>query len=195
MFFSRVLIDGEETIEWHDAIRCRDKYKDRIDRKQDGIDDEFRSDYWICPDIDEIALQNNPATYQTGNGQNFNLMITSCGEAKRLEEEKGKKSYNSNYDNCQDVNTEKSRSIIANMVFKSKIMSQEGGTPKEFKDSDERTTTYFTFRTTTDALTTFGLTYRASAIREKINYFSDYYWLDKLPYVHPIEKLIGESEP
>lgn len=106
MFFSRVLIEGKETIEWHDAIRCRDKYKDRIDRKQDGIDDEFRSDYWICPDIDEIALQNNPATYQTGNGQNFNLIITSCGEAKRLEEVKGKKSYNSNYDNCQDVNTD-----------------------------------------------------------------------------------------
>ena len=81
------------------------------------------------------------------------------------------------------------------MVFKSKIMSQEGGTPKEFKDRDERTTTYFTFRTTTDALTTFGLTYRASATREKINYFSDSYWLDKLPYVYPIEQLIGESEP
>ena len=93
------------------------------------------------------------------------------------------------------MSTDESKRIIANMVFKSKIMSQEGGQPLEFKGNNQKTTTYFTFRTTTDALTNFGLTYRASAIRQKINYFSDTWWLDKLPYVSPIEQMVGKSEP
>ena len=78
--------NGTVSIQWHGAVRCNEMYKDEIERKKDGIDLELSDDYWICPDVDEILLHNNPDTYLTGYGKNFNLVINSCQDAKEIDQ-------------------------------------------------------------------------------------------------------------
>ena len=101
-FFSRVITDGVTGIKWHGAVRCNEIYKDKILEREGGLDKEFSKDFWICPDVNKIEVHNNPSTFQQGNGVNFNLVINSCFDAKRIDEENGLSTYNSTYMNCQD---------------------------------------------------------------------------------------------
>mmetsp|Transcript_17962 Transcript_17962/g.24112 ORF Transcript_17962/g.24112 Transcript_17962/m.24112 type:complete len:98 (+) Transcript_17962:290-583(+) len=62
MFYWRTMTDGRGTIDYHwlNSTRCRD-YEPYSEQ---GLDqDEFRSDYWICPRTDSFTIKNSPATY------------------------------------------------------------------------------------------------------------------------------------
>ena len=115
------------------------------------MDQEFKHDFYICPDIPEIEVHNNPSTFVQGYGVNFNLVINSCSDAQHIDEKYGLSTYNSNYDNCQDAdqpNYDKATydRAISKMIFRSKVMSQDAGTPMNFKETGD-TNTFFTIRT------------------------------------------------
>ena len=55
-FFSTVMVDGVQTIEWHDAIKCNEKYAERVAKGEDGLDGELEDDLWICPDVQNIKI-------------------------------------------------------------------------------------------------------------------------------------------
>lgn len=42
---------------------------------------EFDQDWWICPDVKNITVLNNPALFDTGNGTDFYLTVTDCATA------------------------------------------------------------------------------------------------------------------
>jgi len=80
-FFSVEMIEGKQEIKWHGAVRCNEKYSDKVLEGTDGRSGELEDDLWICPDVDEFSVQNNPANFRTGNGTSFNLVVNSCSSA------------------------------------------------------------------------------------------------------------------
>ena len=91
--------DGQDTIVWHDSILCEDMYKDLKDENMNDFAIEFGSARWVCPLVDEITIQNDPATFKAGNGRSFNMVLNTCEDAKRIDEKFGLTSFNSTY-NC-----------------------------------------------------------------------------------------------
>ena len=110
------------------------------------MDREFKHDFYICPDVPLIEVHNNPSTFVLGYGVNFNLVINSCSDAQRIDEKHGLSTYNSNYDNCQDADQPNYDKAVSKMIFRSKVMSQDPGTPMTFKETGD-SNTFFTIRT------------------------------------------------
>ena len=73
MFFSNNLYDSVQSTTWYSTKKCKDVYVD--DTSEIGYNN------WICPDVANITLHNNPVQYRTGNGQSFNLVVKTCKEA------------------------------------------------------------------------------------------------------------------
>ena len=120
------MVDGISTVKWHNAQFCnlQEALKD---------DTEVKSDSWICPDVQNIEVYNNPLTYRSNNGTSFNLVVQTCFDAKRIDEANGFISYNPDYTNCQDAATEEYETTVGQMNFRSKIRSQDIETPTVFE--------------------------------------------------------------
>ena len=43
---------------------------------------EFGYADWVCPKVDEMRVQKDPATFKAGTGVSFNMVINTCEEAK-----------------------------------------------------------------------------------------------------------------
>ena len=114
-------------------------------------------------------MHNNPATFTHGNGVNFNLVIISCLDAVRIDETHGLSTYARSIETCQDADSDEYKLEIPKLIIKSKIMSQDAGTPENFIETGE-TDTFFTMRTLTDAQSSQGVIYRASAMKQNINF-------------------------
>ena len=74
--------DGQST-EVISAVDCLEKYAEGDDIQTKKLVDQFQltSDNmsaWICPNVTEFSLLNNPATYD--NGKSFKLVIDYCDE-------------------------------------------------------------------------------------------------------------------
>ena len=46
------------------------------------IADEFADGNWICPDIDQFQILNDPWLYKFSNGTNFVMVVNTCQDAK-----------------------------------------------------------------------------------------------------------------
>jgi len=69
---------GETKVTWHSSVSCDKMYADMIADNKNDIDKEFGSTAWICPDVDYIALKNDPETFRAANGVSFNMIINTC---------------------------------------------------------------------------------------------------------------------
>ena len=56
---------------------CKDIYADRMDEA--FFENEFSQGEWICPDISEITIFNNPFLFE--NGRNFVMVVNDCPTA------------------------------------------------------------------------------------------------------------------
>ena len=54
---------------------------------------EFINDAWICPDVADITIENNPPLYQAGNGYSFVLVVNTCPEAENIDSIHGLSTY------------------------------------------------------------------------------------------------------
>ena len=60
------------------------------------IKDEFDTSgqyIWLCPNVPNITVNNNPFLYDYGKGRNFVMVVNLCSTAKKVEQENGLKSY------------------------------------------------------------------------------------------------------
>ena len=55
------------------------------------FDNEFSQGTWICPDVSEITIYNNPFLFE--NGRNFVMVINDCPTAVAQDIESGITSY------------------------------------------------------------------------------------------------------
>ena len=87
-------------MKWYPAVKCRDLFADQIEQEQQpGFEgkmfftDEFdsTSNQWICPNVTEIKLWNDPVNYQ--QGLNFMMVVNSCENAQKIDKEEGLVSY------------------------------------------------------------------------------------------------------
>jgi len=166
-FFIRNMTAGRDTVDvtWLNTVRCRDFYKDK---NIDSYDAEFMSDFWVCPDIENFVIQNNPSTYVLRAGSSLNMVINKCKKAEAVAKLHKLSTYNDNYSNCKDPENDEEEEefwkIASHISFKSKTMSQEEGCPIEFRENNEETQTYFKNRIASDATRWQGVIYRISAI-------------------------------
>ena len=75
---------------WVNATKCSAMYDHLEDEL---ITSEEKVDY-VCPNVENITLLNYPPLYQNGNGTSFSMVVNSCIEAKRIEEEYNLTPYN-----------------------------------------------------------------------------------------------------
>ena len=76
-FYSRIQVNGTESIKWHSTVKCNEMYKDIIANDAE-ISKELSSNHWVCPLVDTISIHNDPATYNSGDGISFNMIVNTC---------------------------------------------------------------------------------------------------------------------
>ena len=62
---------------WYGATSCTQKYGTQAE-EGGSLYNEFGGGNWICPDIEDFELENNPALYTTGNGTSLVMVVNTC---------------------------------------------------------------------------------------------------------------------
>ena len=103
-----------------------------------------------------MIVENNPSLYHQGDGAEFFLVVHQCQSALKIDEDHKLRSYTSATD-CVDseVNKELFEEAAAKISINSKMMTQGSSDPEDYRSS-KRTTTYFTQRIMTNAISSFG---------------------------------------
>ena len=120
-----VMVNGQLSTKWFNSVSCSQRYKD-IDTLND-ISIEFTSG-WVCPDVSEIELDNNPVVFTAGNGTSFVFVANKCDIAKQIETENKLQPFNE--DEC--ASEEVFLDNIDKLQFKSKIMAQDPIDPQKY---------------------------------------------------------------
>ena len=100
--YSRSKDDEYAKVTFIPAVKCKDFYKDRIEKEQEaeaeGAEPGFfttefiNSDLnWICPNTTYIELENDPTNYHQGS--NFMMVVNSCAVAQAADKAAGIVSY------------------------------------------------------------------------------------------------------
>ena len=72
---------------WLPTKYCKDLYADQIAAGEQIFVDEFAQDWnndWVCPDVSEISLFNDPQTF--GTGQNIVMVVNYCDTAQEIDD-------------------------------------------------------------------------------------------------------------
>ena len=85
--------DGNIDMNIFPAIKCNELYASQIASNDDFYATEFADDAWICPDVKEIEIYNNPFLFDTG--ANFVMTVNDCTVATEYEKKQGVASYSS----------------------------------------------------------------------------------------------------
>ena len=85
-FFSTERNDDTNTWKevWYESIRCNQLFAKQISKGEKFYVNEFSNDAWICPNISEINLLNNPFLFPTG--KNFVAIVNDCDIATGIDE-------------------------------------------------------------------------------------------------------------
>ena len=70
---------------WYPSIRCNQLFAKQIENGEKFFVNEFSSDAWICPDVSEIKMLNNPFLF--AKGKNFVSVVNDCKLAESIESE------------------------------------------------------------------------------------------------------------
>ena len=77
MFLSYEMTDGTVVEKWYGSKPCNEIYQNET---------EVSDSKWICPDVDNIEVLNNPNIYKKRNGNSFSLVVVECTTAKEIVE-------------------------------------------------------------------------------------------------------------
>ena len=127
-------VEVEDDGLWVPSIRCQDLYNDTLMLTDELVAEEFSNPNWICPDLKNITILNYPSLYEQGDGQSFNMVINTCKDAKKIEEEFNLKSYVT--DKTKDCfGTDETDYFVkaSEMSFKGKMMTQNPSDAKGYK--------------------------------------------------------------
>ena len=80
MFYTQSQVNGTSTFEWHEAVRCKDLYQEKM-KDDEILSVEFNDPHWICPNVTSIRIHNDPSVYNIGNGTGFFMIIDTCQNA------------------------------------------------------------------------------------------------------------------
>lgn len=69
-------LGGSTQYKFFPAARCKDIYAAEISAGNDFYTEEFGDGNWICPDVRQITIQNNPFIFDSGS--NFNMVVNDC---------------------------------------------------------------------------------------------------------------------
>ena len=108
------------------------------------MESEFSDGNWICPDIKNFTINNEPELYKKGDGTSLNFVVNSCENATRIDKKNGLSSYTNTWckKNIDSENT------AYEMVVWSKQMTQAISTPQDYFENI-KPATYFTNRSKT----------------------------------------------
>ena len=152
------------TQQWHSSVFCDQFYEAPHIVNGVDISEEIASQDWICPDVTDITVLNNPTLYTSGSGIEFVMVVNDCETATSIDDKYSVTTYATKA--CQPVD----EMITSSIDFKSKVLTQDGE-QKRVVTNDGMTVPYFA-----DHLKTFlmplgmGQTYRVNLIKQEINY-------------------------
>ena len=90
---------------------------------------EFAGNQWICPDIDEFSVNNNPYLYKYGKGTNLVMVVNDCAYAKTMDSANNLVSY---ADADNDVACLDEDSTNSTFVMRSKLMTKDAQSPEDY---------------------------------------------------------------
>lgn len=157
------------TIEFHfyPAARCKDIYAPEIESGNDFYRDEFSADGWICPDIRNIPVFNNPFIFDSGT--NFVMVVNDCTVAV----ESDMKNNLTSYTDSECLSTEDAKTFVDDMRVYYKIMGQNFN-PSEYSQN-LKTSSVMKRRFTTDLMTLFTVSMKIGVRENKISLFDSWF--------------------
>ena len=109
------------------------------------VDFEFNDPAWICPNVTQIQLSNNPSLVQSVSGLSFTMVVNECKIAKAKGDEQmlelGMEDVTYSEQECSPLPEHLSTN---NFLIWTKIMTQSFNNPKKYRKSGLSTETYFT---------------------------------------------------
>lgn len=117
-----------------------------------AVAQEFALDDWICPDVNEISVRNNPTLYPAVGGAEFVLVVNTCEKALAIDSKYSLKSYTDSK-SCYDAEDETAFDyLVGQLEVRTKVMTQQSrSTPKTFEENDSAPHV-FAQRTATDII-------------------------------------------
>ena len=76
---------------------------------------------WVCPDVANITLMNNPSLYTAGDGTEFIMVVNDCETAIQIDAANSLSTYATNPTECSTVTDE----VTLNLSFWSKVLTQD----------------------------------------------------------------------
>ena len=81
-------------ITWWNATYCHDLYSDYISNTLDPFPYEFpTNDRWVCPDVQNITLNNDGFLLFNTASINFVMVVNDCKDATEIDANNNLKSY------------------------------------------------------------------------------------------------------
>ena len=120
-FYSQILDDQNYSKKWYSSKLCKDFYQAPYEINGVSIKDEIVMSQWVCPDVANITLMNNPSLYTEGDGTEFIMVVNDCETAKSIDAEHSLSTYATNPTECSTITDE----ITLSLSFRSKIMTQD----------------------------------------------------------------------
>ena len=128
-FYTYTLTDynkesGDENIqrEFVGAVPCSEKYKDS---DSNTIQIEFGGDTtpnrWICPDVEDIKVDNDPFLFTYGTAASFVMVVNDCETAVKIDKAQGLTSYST----VECASSDTMLEYIPSMILKSKMMTTD----------------------------------------------------------------------
>ena len=71
------------TTTWHNAVSCNDLYKDSFGEQ--FVSESF-TEFWLCPDVANVTLNNDVTTITLAPSQSFGMVVNDCTTAKEIDE-------------------------------------------------------------------------------------------------------------
>jgi len=166
--FYQAVRDDKDTINFNfvNAVRCLDLYATEITESTFYME-EFGDKAWICPNLRNIDVLNNPFLFS--KGRNFVMVVNDCEVAAATDAEKGLKPYTDK--GCADKATIQAN--IADVRVEYKIMSQNFN-PSDYKKNDS-TTTVIRKRFTTDLMTEFVQSMKYTIVESTLLFFDEWF--------------------
>ena len=162
---------------------CKDIYADRM--SETFFQNEFSTGDWICPDVANITIFNNPFLFETG--RNFVMVINDCPTAVAKDAESGLTSYT----DAECAGNAKILTQIDDVRVSYKIMGQNFN-PKIYSEQGQMETV-MRRRFTTDLLRTQTQSMKFSVVENFIRVF-DSWFVDLRDFQFFIRKYIDNAE-
>lgn len=129
-------------ITWANTTACTNYASDAYPSSAEYIDAQFGnlssegSSIWVCPDVEELQVYNNPSLDPQSDGRSFVMVINTCSQAKKIEIDHNLTSYSN--EPCYDENDNTTLSDIApELYFLSKFITQKNVSPTKYAQTHE----------------------------------------------------------